>query len=126
MSQILPTAAVFTAVGLALSVIALALVLMVGRTERLVGRYAYLLGILGALFLLVAPLITYGNVTSFWGSLQLPSRTFLWGDQALMVWGASTGWYLTFTASLLIFACSLIVRSEHLERKRVLALQSLK
>jgi hypothetical protein len=126
MAQILPTAVAFTATGLALSILALALVLMEGRTERLIGGYAYTFGILGALLLFLAPLITAGNVGSFWGSLQLPPLSYIWNNQAMMVWGAAIGWYVTFTASLLIFACSLMVRSEYLEKKRILATRSLK
>jgi hypothetical protein len=115
---------ILTAAGLAISILALALFLIMEKTSMERERYAYLLGMAGALLLFMAPLFMALNVTSFWGSTNVSG--FLWVGTAIATWGPSTGWYLTFAASLILFACSLIIRASYLDKKRVLAMQSLK
>jgi hypothetical protein len=119
-------AASLTVAGLALSVLALGLALISGKTRMVAERFSYVLGVLGALLLLMAPLLMALGVTNFWGSLSIASGAFLWEKEAIVTWGPSIGWYLTFAASLTLFACSLLIRTAYLDKKRILAVQSLK
>jgi len=125
-TTILGTTTALTVAGLVFSILAPALVLISGKTKRILERYAYVFGILGALLLLVGPMLTAANVTNFWGSLQLSPGAFLWKNEAIMTWGPSIGWYLTLAAALMLLPCSLFIRTAYLDKKRVLATQSLK
>jgi len=52
------------------------------------------------------------DVTSFWGSIKIPtSADFpVWvQNENFWIWGAAFGWFLTFTAGLLLFAFAIIV-----------------
>jgi hypothetical protein len=120
----LDIAMILSGAGLATSLLAMALFLIV-KTAMTRERYMYSLGMVGALLLFLAPLFMAVSVTGFWGSTDFVSG-IVWGGVSLAVWGASTGWYLTFAASLILFACSTIIRAAYLDKKRALAIQTLK
>jgi hypothetical protein len=133
-----------TAVGLTLSIVTLLLTIIPRKTTQ---KYTYIVGVVAAIVLLIAPLylattldmskastispipvlpewisLTPSEITTFWGSKQIPTSAAYptWAQgQRYWIWGPSTGWYLTYAASFLIGACSLIMRTMYLHGKRL-------
>jgi len=110
--------------GLVLAIVMMLLTLMITIRKMPLERYTYLIGILAAIILLVAPLQMSFNVTGFSGSLALNSKTSVWNGEPLATWGPSTGWFLTLAAAFIAIVCLLPVRTMYSDRRR--GIQSLK
>jgi len=125
-------------VGVALSIISLALVI-ISILKRPLYKFAVIGALVAAIMLCGAPIylsstfepliptlnsvmpvdippkwisIKPQDVTSFWGSIKIPkSPDFpVWvQNENFWIWGAAFGWFLTFTAGLLLFAFAIIV-----------------
>jgi hypothetical protein len=110
--------------GLVLAIVMMLLTLMITIRKMPLERYTYLVGVLAAIILLVAPLQMALNVTGFSGSLALDSKTSVWNGETLATWGPSTGWFLTLAAALITIVCLFPVRIMYSDRRR--GIQSLK
>jgi len=110
--------------GLVLTIVTMLLILVITRTKMKLERYTYMVGVLAAAILLIAPLQLAFGVTSFSGSFAIADRTSAWNGEVLAAWGPSIGWYLTIAAALVIAVCLLPVRTMYSDRRR--GIQSLK
>jgi len=110
--------------GLVLTIVMMLLILMITIRKMPLERYTYLIGILAAIILLIAPLQMSFNVTGFSGSYALKSKTSVWNGETLATWGPSTGWFLTLAAALITIVCLFPVRIMYSDRRR--GIQSLK
>lgn len=104
--------------GLILAIVTMLLILVVTTTKMKLERYTYLVGVLAAAILLIAPLQLALTVTNFSGSLAIADRTSVWNGVVLATWGPSIGWYLTIAAALIIAVCLLPVRTMYSDRRR--------
>jgi len=125
-------------VGLALSILSLALII-ISILKKPLYKFAFLGAVVAAILLCVAPIyltstieplipkldsvmpidippkwisIKPQDVTSFWGSIQIPKSidfpVWVRGEN-FWIWGAASGWFLTFTAGLLLFVSAILV-----------------
>jgi hypothetical protein len=104
--------------GLALAIVMMLLTIMVTVRKMPLERYTYLVGILAAVFLLLAPLQMYVNTTGLSGSLVLNMRHSIWDGETLAAWGPSTGFFLTLAAALVTIVCLLPIRTIYADRRR--------
>ena len=104
--------------GLVLTVVMTLLIYLTTVQKMPLERYAYLVGVLAAVLLLLAPLQMTNNVSNFAGSLALSMRGSVWDGETLATWGPSTGWFLTLAAALLDIVCLLPIRRIYAERRR--------
>jgi hypothetical protein len=110
--------------GLMLSIVTLLLISVVTRTKMALERYAYLVGVLSTIVLLIAPLQLTFYTTSFSGSFAIKDKYSIWKGDILATWGPSIGWYLTIAAALIMVVCLLSLRTMCSDRRR--GIQSLK
>jgi hypothetical protein len=104
--------------GLVLAIVMTLLTVMVTMRNMPLERLAYLVGVLAAVFLLLAPLQMYNNVAGFSGSFALNMKHSIWNGETLATWGPSTGWFLTLAAGLVDIVCLLPIRRAYSERRR--------
>jgi hypothetical protein len=115
------------ATGLVLTIVMMLLILMITVRKMPLERYAYLIGIVATIILLVAPLQMSLNITGFSGSSVLNDKTSVWNGETLAAWGPSTGWFLALAAALMTIVCLLPIRMIYADRRRgIVRLQSLK
>jgi hypothetical protein len=142
---------IVTISGLGLSCLML-IVVALPKLDTIFHRYATFIGYIAALLLLIAPVllamnfssaiaelsrltpldipptwtpISAGDINGFWGNIRIQTTSSLpeWTiDGNFWVWGADAGWYLTFTASILMLLASLLnralIKKEVMEEKK--------